>query len=229
MKKLQKNALVGFLSILLFLIVSCVSTYETALVDEAQEDELLTAFLHVGIEQRATGKVGKYGFKTYIYFSEHPQIVGIDPRDELIKQHGKEELAKVTNSEHVRFGTLDDAGRQLGKLTLADKTGDILKGTFWASFDVTSYLKRYGSRRYYLAALAKAHRRTYAIVGIRCVLEVSTIGGKHIRSREVYFLGKTEDMEGYLARNVRNVGLEIAIDVPETVTIEKGVVPFPSS
>jgi hypothetical protein len=228
MKKLQKRALVVFFPILLFLLVRCAPTYDTIVVDQAQADELLSAILHVGIEQRATGKVGGYGFKTYIYLSAHPQIVGIDPRVELKKQQGKGELKTVTNTDYVRFGTLDKGGRQLGKLTLADKTGDILKGTFWDSYDVTRYLKRYGTRRYYLAALSRADRNTYAIVGIRSFLEVSTINGKHIRSGEVYFLGKTEGMQGYLTRDVRNVGVEIAIDVPETVNIEKGVVPLSS-
>jgi hypothetical protein len=224
MKKLHKYTLAGLLLIFLFLATSCVTTYEPAVTDKGREDQLLSAILHVGIEQTATGKVGRYGFNAWVYLSEHPQIVGIDPREELTKRHGKGKLVNYTNADHVRFGTLEDRGRQLGKLSLADKTGDILKGTFWESYDVTGTLKRYGSRRYFLATIARADRKTYATVGLRCFLEVSTVGGKIIRSKEVYFRGKTEGMDGYLARDVRNVGLEIAIDIPETVKLEKRIV-----
>lgn len=218
MQKRQKHVLFHVLPTFFFLTVSCVSTGEITRIAEDTADEISNAILHVGIEQKATGKVGRYGFKAYIYLSDDPQIVGIDPREELTKEYGKEKLTNYTNSDHVRFGRLDDRGRQLGKLILADKSGDILKGTFWDSFDVTDYLKRFGNRRYYLAAVAKIDRETYAIVGLRCFLEVLTKGGKRIRSSEVYFLGRTESMNGYLARNIRNVGLEIGIDVPPKQT-----------
>ena len=135
-------------------------------------------------------------------------------------EYGKEKLAKYTNSDYVRFGTLRNRGRQLGKLLLADKTGDILKGTFWESFDVTSYVAQHGGRRCYLATVAKLSKKTYAIVGVRCFLEVSTIDGKQISSDQVYFLGRTEFMTGYLARELRNVGLEIALDIPPTVSTQ---------
>jgi hypothetical protein len=217
MKRPKKQTLMRFLLISLFLIAGCVSTYgPTVPRDENLQNQISTAVLHVGIEQKATGKVGKYGFQAYVCLSEHPQIVGIDPRDELMEKYGKENLAKYTNSDYVRFGSLLNQGRQLGKLILADKTGNILTGTFWDSFDVTSYLRMHGNRTYYLATVARIDRKTYAAVGVRCYLEVSTIGGKRARSNEVYFIGRTESMVGYLAREVPNVGLEISFDIPST-------------
>ncbi len=217
----RKPPLMRWLPLSLFFIICYVFTQPTAIAEEDKQYHMSSAVLHVGIEQKVTGKVGKYGFKTYVYFSEHPQVMGIDPKDDLSKKHGEEKLPKYTNSDYVRFGTLEDRGSNLGKLILADKTGDILKGTFWDSYDVTKYLRRYGNRRYYLATVTKADRKTYSIVGVRCYLEVTTTTGKLIRSEDVYFLGRTESMDGYLARDVRNVGLEIAFDIPPNVDTVK--------
>jgi hypothetical protein len=220
-KGLREHTIMRFLPVSLFLIGGCVSTYEMRAVgDENRQKQISSAVLSVCVEQKATGNAGKYGFEAYVYLSKHPQMVGIDPRDELMEEIGGEKLAKYTNSDYVRFGALRDRGRKLGKLILADKTGDILKGTFCGSYDVTGYLKQHGNRRYYLATVAKLNKRTYATVGVRCLLEVSTMGGNRIRSSEVYFLARTESMNGYLAREMRNVGIEIAFDIPSSVSVQ---------
>jgi ketosteroid isomerase-like protein len=139
----------------------------------------------------------------------------------LIKKYGKDRLINYTNSDYVRFGSLGHKGIRLGKIILADRKGDILRGTFWDRFDVTGYLRKFRNRRCYLAAVAKVDRKTYRTVGLRGFLEVSVRGGENIRSKEVYFLARTGSMDGYLHGTMRNVGLEIAIDIPLIATEEE--------
>lgn len=218
MKGNGRKVLARLLLPLFFFTASCLLTGWIPRVEAVEEDEISNAILHVGIEQKLAGRVGRYGFKTYVLLSENPQIVGIDPREDVIKKHGKEKLINYTNSDYVRFGTMGRRGKQLGKFILADKSGDILKGTFWDSFNVTSHLKKAGAGRYYLAAMAKLDRKTYTAVGLRAFLEIFLKDGKTIRSKEVYFVAKTESMNGYLERKVRNVGVEIAVDVPRALS-----------
>lgn len=215
MRRLGELKLMRFLPVSLFLIGACVFPHEIpAGGHENRQNQISSAVLNVCIEEKPTGKVGKYGFEASFYLSRHPQVVGLDPKHEWMKEIGEEKLATHTNSDYVRFGTLRDRGRKLGKLLLADKAGDIMKGIFCGSYDVTGYLKQYENTRYYLATVGKLDKRIHTIVGVRCVLEVTTMGGQRIRSREIYFLGKTESMDLYLAREMGSVGLEIAFDIP---------------